>query len=155
MSAQPTDPIIIGCPECHKANRIAWHKVTEHPICGACKARLIRGLPFELTVDNIRAHMHADMPLVIDFWAAWCGPCQQFSKVYEMVAAPFAERARFGSVNTEQQPSLAQSYGIRSLPTIAVYYQGQELARTQGAMPAQHFHNWLDQALARTPFKSV
>lgn len=147
-----TDTIVIGCPECHQANRIAFAKVDQHPICGACKARLIRGLPFELTVDNIRTHMNADMPLVIDFWAAWCGPCQQFSKVYEMVAAPFAERARFGSVNTEQQPTLAQAYGIRSLPTIAVYYRGEELARTQGAMPPQGFHSWLEQALETTPF---
>lgn len=146
------DTILIGCPECHKSNRIAQQKLSQHPLCGACKARLIRGIPFELTVDNINTHVRAEMPLVIDFWAAWCGPCRQFSKTYQMVAAPFAERARFGSVNTEQQPTLAQTYAVRSLPTIAVFYQGAELARTQGALPPQHFHRWLDEALQNTPF---
>lgn len=150
-----SETIIIGCPECHKANRIPTGKVSQHPICGACKARLIRGIPFDLTVDNIKTHMQSDMPLVVDFWAAWCGPCQQFSKVFDMVAAPFAERARFGSVNTEQQPTLAQTFAIRSLPTIAVFYRGQELARIQGALPPQHFHRWLDEALATTPFKQT
>lgn len=141
------ESMILACPQCHKKNRIAAERISEQPKCGQCKEALVTGTPLELTIENYKAHMSSDMPVVVDFWAPWCGPCQQFGPFYEQVAPQFAERARFAKINTQNENVLGQRYNIRSIPTIAVFHRDQEVARQAGVMSPQQLHQWVEQVL--------
>ncbi len=126
---------IVICPDCQAANRIPSARLGDAPKCGKCKTPLFSGHPVELSDRTFDKHLQrSDLPLVVDFWAPWCGPCKMMAPFFEQAAAELEPRVRFAKVNTDQSPMLAQRYGISSIPTTAVFKQGREVARQPGAM---------------------
>lgn len=148
MSANTSiETIILACPACSKKNRLTKERLADAPKCGACKAQLVAKQPIDLTISNYNAHFTSDMPLVVDFWAPWCGPCLQFAPFYEQVAPKFAGRAVFSKINTQNENVLGDRFAIRSIPTIAVFYKNQEIARQAGVMSPAQLEQWVEGVL--------
>lgn len=140
--------MILACPHCHRKNRIERARLAESPRCGVCKAALFTAEPVALDASSFNAHASSDLPLIVDFWAPWCGPCRQFAPVFTKAAGDLEPRARLAKVNTEEQQALASRFAIRSIPTLLIMRNGKELARVAGAMPAGQFMQWVNQQLA-------
>jgi len=138
--------MILACPHCSTLNRVASEKFVDHPTCGRCKQPLFQGKPIELTSDNFANQVQkSELPVVVDFWASWCGPCLNFAPVFSQAAAELEPAFRFAKVNTEQQQALAAQFQIRSIPTLMLFKQGKVVAQQSGAMPKQMFYQWLHQ----------
>ncbi len=129
------DTTNIVCPHCDAVNRVPSARLGDRPTCGRCREPLFNGHPVALTDAGFDRHLsRSDLPLVVDFWAAWCGPCKMMAPVYEQAAARIEPRARLAKVDTEQNQMLARRYGIRSIPTLAVFKAGRQVANQAGAM---------------------
>lgn len=137
------------CPHCKSLNRIPSERVNDLATCGACKERLLDGMPIEGTTDNFLALIQGDNPVVVDFWAPWCSPCIGFAPVFEDVAKERNGDVRFVKIDTEAQQALAAQYRIRSIPTIMVFKNGQLADTINGALPKGQFDQWLNQALSK------
>jgi len=132
------------CPACEAINRVPTERLGEEPKCGKCGGPVLAGHPLELTQRNFDRYLGKDeLPLVVDFWASWCGPCKMMAPVFAQVAAEMKTRFRFAKVNTEQEQGLAQRYNIRSIPTLALFRNGAEADRMAGAMDAGSLRAWL------------
>lgn len=132
------------CPHCQSINRVPSDRLGEHPNCGRCKRALFDGMPVELTFDTFARHLErGDLPLLVDFWAPWCGPCKMMAPQFQQAARILEPRLRLAKVNTEAEPGLGSHYGIRSIPTIVLFRGGREVARQSGAMGAQDIVRWV------------
>ena len=142
--------MIIMCPHCAGLNRIPDDKLSNSATCGKCKQSLFTGTPIEMTGQQFtRALEKTDQPLVVDFWAPWCGPCQGFAPTFSKAAKNFEPQARFVKINTENEQQIAAQFGIRSIPTLAIFQNGKEVTRLAGAMDFNGFSQWLNQNLPK------
>ena len=142
------DPLQLACPQCNTINRVPAAKVGDDPVCGRCGQALLDGRPVELSDANFDKVVGAsDLPVVVDFWAPWCGPCRMMAPQFEAAAAQLEPALRLAKVDTQAQPTLAQKFGIRSIPTLVLFRQGRELARQAGAMGTADIVRWTRQFL--------
>lgn len=138
---------VVTCPHCHKKNRVPAARLSEQPRCGVCKEPLFVGRVLPLTASRFEAHVQADLPLLVDFWAPWCGPCRQFAPLFEKVAQHEEPLLRCAKINTEDESALASRFAIRSIPTLILFKSGHELARVSGALPPNELARWIQQHL--------
>jgi len=138
----------IVCPDCLAVNRVPAAKDAGAAKCGKCKTPLFTGHAVSATAESFEKLIRQnDIPVVVDFWAEWCGPCKMMAPVYEQAAAELEPRLRFLKVDTESEPGLAAKYGIRSIPTLMVFKKGEVAAHRAGASDAQSLRRWLRQNL--------
>lgn len=134
--------IIVPCPNCGQLNRAKEDKSEGR--CGKCGSPLFTGHPVVLTEAGFDRQIRSeDLPVVVDFWAAWCGPCRAMAPVFEAAAAEFEPKMRLAKVDTEAEPGLAARWHIQAIPTLVVFRGGREIARQSGALPASELRRWL------------
>lgn len=141
--------VLVACPQCNSLVRVPEARALEHPKCPRCKAQVLAGKPIALDAAAFAAHVErATLPVLVDFWAPWCGPCRMMAPVIDRTAAERAATLRVAKVNSDEQPQLAGRFGIRSIPTLILFREGRELSRQAGAMDAAGLSRWLDRALS-------
>jgi thioredoxin 2 len=136
---------VVICPHCDAINRVPTERLNDGPTCGKCKRPLFEGYSIALTDQNFDRYLtRSELPLVVDFWAPWCGPCQMMAPAYEQAAARIEPLARLAKVDTEQNPMLAQRYGIRSIPTLTIFKGGRPVSSQPGAMSLPQLVQWIE-----------
>ncbi|MEI7969389.1 MAG: thioredoxin TrxC [Betaproteobacteria bacterium] len=134
------------CPHCLSVNRIPEDRLADRPRCGKCSSPVLPGEPITLSgVGFDRFLGRSDLPVLVDFWATWCGPCRSMAPAFARIARENAEKAVFGKVDTDAESAIAGRFGIRSIPTLILFRGGLEQARVSGALDARSLQGWLDQ----------
>lgn len=140
--------MLIPCPSCNAVNRVPEERLSDAPTCGRCKSPLFLAKPLVLTAANFDAQLsRGELPLVIDLWAPWCGPCLSMAPNFERAAAMVEPQARLAKLDTEAEGALASRFNIRSIPTLIAFRSGRELARQSGAVPLPALVQWIRGAI--------
>jgi thioredoxin 2 len=145
-----TESLIVACPACNTLNRAPREKLAAGVggKCGHCGAPLFSGHPVALNAESFEAHAaKSDVPLLVDFWAPWCGPCKAMAPQFEKAASQLEPSVRLAKVNTDDEQQLAGRFGIQGIPTMILFKRGKEIARQSGAMNATGIQSWVEQAL--------
>ncbi len=141
-----TELLHIVCPDCDAVNRLSTAKLDQHPSCGKCRHPLFSGHPLALGHGNFDRHItRNDLPVLVDFWAPWCGPCKMMAPQFEQAAKWLEPKVRLVKVDTQAEPALGERYSIRSIPTLVLLRKGHELSRQSGAMGARDIVRWVEQ----------
>ncbi len=147
-----SETLLVACPNCSTLNRAPREKLAVGPggKCGKCGAPLFAGHPVTLSAENFEPHaVKSDIPLLVDFWAPWCGPCRAMAPQFEKAAAHLEPAVRLGKLNTDDEQELAGRFGIRGIPTMILFSHGREVARQSGLMDAAGIQRWVAAAVGR------
>lgn len=140
-----SDALLIPCPHCNGLNRIPAARLQDAPSCGRCKQAVLPGQPLAINQANFASQLKGDLPLLLDVWADWCGPCRAFAPTFTQAAHQLNGRCRLGKLDSEANPQLAGQLAIRSIPSLILFRQGKEVARQSGAMSLPQLLGWLQQ----------
>lgn len=139
----------VVCPNCDSTNNVPADRPADAAKCGRCHAKLFPHAPIALSGERARKHLqNSDVPVIVDFWAPWCGPCRAMAPIFERAAQALEPRARFVKINVDENPELAAQYGVQGIPALFAFQKGEVAARQSGVADVNTLKSWVDRLAA-------